>query len=263
MDEGTETGWVGPQGEIVGESAPESVQNLMAAKKWTNISQIADGYTELEKFKGIGDENRLTLPEGDDPEAWGEVYNRLGRPETYDGYEFENDTGVEISDELFDKFKQFAHQEGYTQKQLAGAVRFQLEAVKAQQELAMQAENEAIENNIKALKEKFGEVEYKAKVAIARTTAEKLGIYKTLEAKGLASDVDMIVMLDNIENKTGEDMISSQAQADAGQKTIEEELAAIQKSEAWLNKFDRKHKEAHARFLELCQLVGEKNVRQA
>ena len=51
VPEGAPTEWLKPDGTIIPESAPENVRNLVAAKKWDNVSQLAEGYGELEKLQ--------------------------------------------------------------------------------------------------------------------------------------------------------------------------------------------------------------------
>ena len=246
------TGWMSPTGEIR-DGAPEKIRELFEKKKWTNIEQGFDSYLELEKFKGIGE--HLVIPEAEDAEGWDNVYKQLGRPETYDKYDLAYDGDVQISDELVGQFKQFAHGLGLTQKQFGDLVRFQLDAVAAQTgayetQLATQKEE-----NTQALKQKWGEANYAVKVKGARIIADSLGIYNTLEAKGLASDPDIINMLDTIANRTSEDVITPPTPP-TPTKSPQEELDDIKKSEAFLKKFHPEHKATMLRFMELNQIVA-------
>ena len=245
------TGWMSPTGEIR-DGAPEAVRNLLEAKKWTNVEQLATGYVDLEKFTGIGE--HLVIPEVEDASGWNNVYNQLGRPETYDKYELSYDGDMPISDELVGQFKQFAHGLGLTQRQFEEAVKFQLDTVVAQTEAYNAQLATQQEENIAALKQKWGEVNYEVKVKGARIIADSLGIYQTLEAKGLASDPVIIEMLDTIASRTSEDVITPQPPA-AAQKSPLEELGELKKSEPFLQKFHREHKTCMARFMELNQLV--------
>jgi len=246
------TGWMSPTGEIR-EGAPEKIRELLEKKKWTNVEQFFDSYVELEKFKGIGE--HLVIPEAEDAEGWDDVYKQLGRPETYDKYELAYDGDVQISDELVGQFKQFAHGLGLSQKQFGEIVKFQLDAVTAQTGAYEEQLTAQKEENIQALKQKWGEANYAVKVKGARIIADSLGIYNTLEAKGLASDPDIISMLDTIANRTAEDVITPQSPA-TPQKSPQEELNEIKKSESFLKKFHPEHKETMARYMQLCQLVA-------
>ena len=244
------TGWMSPTGEIR-DGAPEAVANLLGTKKWTTVEQLATGYIDLEKFTGVG--KHLVIPEAEDAEGWSNVYNQLGRPETHDKYEFGYEGDVTISDELVGQFKQFAHGLGLTQKQFNDVVKFQLDAVAAQSEAYDAQSVTKTEENIVALKQKWGETNYAVKVKGARIIADSLGIYQTLEAKGLASDPEIIEMLDTIASRTAEDVITPQTPITAA-KSPQEELDELKKSESFLKRFDPKHKATMTRFMQLNQM---------
>jgi hypothetical protein len=250
-------GWMSPDGNF-GKGAPENIQTLLDAKKWTNVSQLTDAYKELEAFKGIGE--HLVIPEAEDAEGWDNIYKQLGRPETYDKYEYKDDPEVPLIDEIVDKWKQNSFKEGKTQKQFAGDIAFYQDLVKEiiiAEQSQLTAQKEA---NIKALKEKFGEVNYDVKIKDARMIADKLGIYKTLEAKGLASDPDIIGMLDMIATKAAEDVITSPSSA-VKTKSPQEELKEIKKSDSFIQKFHSDHKTTMDRFIELNQMIADSRQR--
>lgn len=246
------TGWMSPTGEIR-EGAPEDVANIVKSKGWDTVEKIVEGFIGLEKFKGVGE--HLVIPETEDTDGWNELYNKIGRPETHDKYELSYGGNVEVSEELTGQFKQFAHGLGLTQNQFNKVVNFQLEAVAAQTEAYNNQTAAQKEENIQALKQKWGEANYEAKVKGARIIADSLGIYQTLEAKGLASDPKIIEMLDTIASKTAEDVITPTPPV-TPQKTPQQELDKIMKSEAYNKKFHRDHKETMKRFMELNQIIA-------
>lgn len=233
--------------------APENVKDLLTKKGYTHLGQFFDSYTEMEKFQGVG--KHLVIPEAEDAEGWNDVYNQLGRPPTHDKYEFAYEGDVEISEELTGQFKEYAHGLGLTQNQFNKIVNFQLDAVAAQTQAYEIQMTEQQEANVTALKEKFGEVNYNAKVTGARIIADSLGIYKTLEAKGLASDPDIIMMLDTIANRTDEDVIAPQTSVTTTKSPIEER-DEIMKNPVFKDKFARGRKELMARYMELNQIIA-------
>lgn len=247
----TDTGWVKPTGEL-GESAPEDIRDLFSKKKWNNIRQVVDGYKELEKFKGIG--KHLVIPEADDKEGWNKIYNELGRPETPDKYQFEDDGDVPLNDTLTSRFKEFAHVEGLTQKQADSIVKFQRDVIK--ETLAAEAAQKEAQKaeNMKILQGKYKE-DTPAKIKDARDMADKLGIYNTLEEKGLASDPDIIIMLETIASRSDEGVITPTAPVEP-QKSPAEELNDIMASEAFKQKFHKDHKAIMARYMELNQIIA-------
>ena len=70
------TSWMNSNGDF-GEGVPENIKSLLDAKKWTNINQITEGYSELEKYKGVASGDHLVIPESaEDVEGWNKIYNR-------------------------------------------------------------------------------------------------------------------------------------------------------------------------------------------
>jgi len=247
-------------GTVKLDGAPDVVKNLLETKKWNTVEQIANGYKELEKFTGIG--KHLVIPEAeDDAEGWNKVYNILGRPETYDKYVIEDDEVVPLEKELAEKWKQYAHGIGLTQKQMAASVQFQRDVIKGVMEAeaevqakAQEEEAQAKENVVQGLIKKLGgQGAYENGIRDARIVADNLGIYDTLKAKGLASDPEIIGMLLEIKNRTAEDVIHRQPPAPT--KSPQDELDEIKKSPAFTNKFDPKHKEIMKRYMELCRAI--------
>ena len=246
------TSWMNTEGEF-GEGVPEGIKTLLDKKQWTNINQLADGYSELEKFKGVG--KHLVIPEVDDIEGWGKIYDELGRPETHDKYTLDYEGDIPISDELTGQFKQFAHGLGLTQKQFNDIITFQIDAVAAQEGAFNEQTEVQKQVNIQTLKDKFCEANYQTKITGARIIADSLGIYQTLEDKGLASDPDIISMLDTIVSRTSEDVITPQSPRTA-EKTPIERLNEIKQSKAFLQRFDPGHKKIMAEYMQLNQEIA-------
>lgn len=243
---GTEpTGWM-PLTDDLRNNAPETVKKLLEAKKWGTVEDVFKGYDELEKFTGVG--KHLVIPESDDAEGWNNVWNQLGRPENPDGYTLESHEALD--DELVSNWKKYAHSEGYTQKQMEGAVQFQLDIISS----INKAENDQRETNTQLLKDKWKET-YPERITGARMTADSLGIYQTLEAKGLASDPVIIEMLDTIRSRTTEGVITPPTPPSSAKDPLVE-LEEIKKSEAFTKKFHPQHKAVMKRFMELNQIIA-------
>ncbi len=248
-----------PLSEEQRNTAPETIKTLLETKKWTSFDEVANGYVDLEKILGKGE--HIFKPESlDDTEGWTKYWGQLGVPETY---EFEADEAVPFSEDIIKRFKEFANKEHYTQEQAAGAIQFQREIIKEAIAVETQAEADALtadnadkEVVRKALIQKFGgEVAYQSKMVEARQIADSLGIYQTLEKKGLTSDPEIIGMLTDIAAKTAEGVITPTPLPPPG-KTAADEMEEVKKSEAFLNKFHPKHKEVMGRFMELNKIIA-------
>jgi len=77
---------------------------------------LAKSYRSLEQYTGKRAENMIELPTTDDEAAWGNVYNRLGRPESPDKYEIPMPEG-QTSNVIADWARKTFHANGLTAKQ--------------------------------------------------------------------------------------------------------------------------------------------------
>lgn len=127
-------------------------------KSWADPSQMLMSYKTLESHLGAP-ESLVKLPTRpyDTPEgkeAWGKVYDRLGRPEKPEGYEMNVPEG---QDKTFaTEYSKLFHELGLSKSQAKGIVEkwnAQVESIKAAEATRIKQENEAAD---KALKEKWG-----------------------------------------------------------------------------------------------------------
>ena len=56
-------------------------------KGWKGPDDMLNSYMGLEKMRGVPEDQILKIPLAEDADGMNEMYNRLGRPETADGYE--------------------------------------------------------------------------------------------------------------------------------------------------------------------------------
>ncbi len=254
------TSWIKSNGDF-GEGVPESIKGLLDKKKWTNVNQLADGYTELEKFKGVGD--HLFVPESvDDVDGWDKVFNAIGRPENVDGYAFDNQTGIELSDDLMAGFKAFAHKAGYSQKQLEGAIQFQLEAIKAGDEIYTAKQTERKTENIESMKQKW-QADYEPTVTKIDATAEKLGVKAYFENMGIDKEPEIVNMLLTIANSDSEDLLEPSGDSPPAPTTLQDKLKEIMASEEYLQRFHPGHKAKMQEFMDLNQQIANAGQQKA
>ena len=147
--------WVNDDGSFgTLDSAPEPIKDLVSKKGWKGVGDLASAYTELERFKGASPDKLFTIPAEDDADGWSKVWNKLGRPETPDGYttKFKAPEGLEISEDLLNQFKQYAYQKGMSDAMFNDVVQFQLDASAKMQELFQQQSEEASKKQEEELK---------------------------------------------------------------------------------------------------------------
>lgn len=256
------SGWM-PLSEEQRNTAPESVKGLFEAKKWGSMEDLVNGYVDLEKVLGRGE--HIFKPESpDDVDGWAKYYQQLGVPDDVSGYEFEADEAVPFEDAVLGRFKEFAKKQHYTKEQAAGAVQFQRDIIKEVMAAEAEAEATAVqaaetekETIRKALVTKAGgEVAYQTMMVEARQVADELGIYTTLEKKGLASDPEIIGMLQEIKNRTKEGTILKDSTPESSIKEPMAELEEIKKSDAFKKRLHPQHKAVMKRFMELNMIIA-------
>ena len=247
--------WMNGNGDF-GDGVPENIKSLLDSKKWTNVEQLATGYSELEKFKGVASGDHLVIPQNaEDVEGWNAIYSKLGKPETADKYEFKNETGVEIGDDLMSAFKEFAHKENYTQKQLAGAVQFQLEAVKASEEISAQQSQERKDGNIEAMKDKWKD-KYDTTQTKIDAIADKLQVKSFFEEIGIDKEPEIVNMLLTIANSDSEDNLNNGSNPAPAAKGLQEQLKDIMTSDAFKDKFHVDHKKIMGEYMNLNRAIA-------
>lgn len=90
-------------------------------KGWDNddgTKNLLTSYKNLEKLRGVPEDRLLKLPEKlDDNEAMGKIYERLGRPEKPEGYEFKAPEGVQVDADRMKWAAGLAHSMGLNKAQ--------------------------------------------------------------------------------------------------------------------------------------------------
>jgi len=161
---------------------PEDLRNDPSLQDIKDVTGLAKGYVHAQRMVGS---DKVAIPGKDAPDSdWDTVYNKLGRPETMDGYklpEFKDDHPAKEfvpSEEQVGKFQDVAHKLGLTQSQFAGlmdwypqlqqemaeAANAETNAQREQSEAALKKElgnayDEYVQNGVKAAKE-FGGDEF-------------------------------------------------------------------------------------------------------
>lgn len=111
------------------------------SKGWNQddgINKMFESYKNLEKLKGAPADKLIKLPDGED--GWDEVYQRLGKPETKDGYQFEPSEEMKLDGERMDWFKDAAYDLNLTKQQhenlVKGAYEYESKVLQQREEAA-------------------------------------------------------------------------------------------------------------------------------
>lgn len=206
----------------------EGVRSWVTTKGFKDPGALAQSAWNLEKLMGVPQERIVKLPGDDKPESWQEIYNRLGRPETADGYKIPVPEGG--NPDFAKTAAAWFHEAGLNQRQ-AEVVATKWNAFAAQQAQAQQAEM-AVKGKEQSdrLKVEWGSA-HDANIAISSKAAKTFGftpevIDKMQEAVGFDG---VMKLMHAIGSKIGEDgFVVGDGGGSGGAKSPEGAKAEIQ-----------------------------------
>lgn len=196
-------------------NAPESVSEKPATSDVHFRDLLPDQYKEMypqfkkpEDFvKGYDELYRkfgsaINLPKEDAPrEEWDKVYNKLGRPEAPDQYQFEVEDNTKVDNDFLGKFKQVAHEAGVSQKQAKQMFDwYTKEATEIETKYQQEAETNQ-QQAIADLKTRWGK-DYEKKLAETQNFAKSLSgeeYYDKIVKYG--NDPDFITVLHSLQSQ--------------------------------------------------------------
>ena len=103
-----ESGWM--------DSLPAELKEDASLGKFDDVASLAKGYKHMESFRG----KSISIPDEKTPEAMGDIWDKLGRPEAADKYEYEPPGKIpdgEYNHENQEKFLQGAYDQGFSKDQ--------------------------------------------------------------------------------------------------------------------------------------------------
>lgn len=181
---------------------PENIRSDPSIAKYTSLEAFANGH--LNAVKMIG-KDKITIPETDD--QWSEAYNRLGRPESPDGYQYQVPDGFEADQEFLSNFQSKMHELGLSQRQLEGVGKYLFDTVDDQGRKDDLASEQARLNAETELRSEFGPA-YNQKMAGARRVIQEFGgddAVKFFEENSLGNNTLIVKLLASIGDRILED----------------------------------------------------------
>ena len=156
-------------------SLPDDLKSDATLSRFEDVPSLAKSYVELRK--GMG--NRLAIPAADaGDDAWGPVWNQLGRPDSADGYKF----GETVDADAAKAFAPVAHKLGLNQTQAEALAQYDVERMTG----AIAEINKASKADLDTLKTELG-ADYEPKLAAANAA------FKAVfgdDAAGIADEMD-------------------------------------------------------------------------
>lgn len=184
--------------------SPE-LKGLVETKGFKDPGMALESYRNLEKLVGTPQERLLKLPEKADDAAWGDIFNKLGRPSKADEYQFQ--LPKEMGDENTAKWaKETFHKLGLTKTQAEKLMTEWTQQNKAMLEASENAKITKNETENNTLKREWG-MAFDQNINVAKQAVREFGldsetIDKLEDALGFAG---VMKFMHQVGSKMGED----------------------------------------------------------
>lgn len=198
------------------ETLPAEIKAHPVLQKYkTNVDAIK-GLVDAQKLIG---KEKIPLPGKDaTDEDWAEVWNRLGRPETVDGYKLPEDVklaeGMSLDAGMIKGFKEQCHKHGILPKQAESIYRWFVESQNSAFNGFMGSRAEITKKAETAMRNEYGQA-YEQNIALAQKVVKKFAgeeAFKALAA-GAGNDPHLIRMFVNIGKAMSEDQLGGKAKS--------------------------------------------------
>ena len=101
---------------------PESYKEEKSLQNFSNMDDFVKSYLHSQKLVGA---DKIPVPNKmATDEDWNAVYERLGRPETPDGYKYELPKETKLEEKTLKAFSEEAHKLGLLPKQAQGIINY-------------------------------------------------------------------------------------------------------------------------------------------
>ena len=161
-------------------SIPEDLQNEPSLADIKDVASLAKGYVHAQHMIGS---DKVVVPGRDaSQEELDSFYNKLGRPESAEGYEAptENMPEIPLDPNLQTKFFEEAHRVGLNKQQAAALIRWQAEQVKDTMDMSSQEAEMALSKAQDTMRREFGKA-YDEKMNMAQNAAKEFGGEELME----------------------------------------------------------------------------------
>ena len=210
-------------------SLSEDLQKNPNLEKYSSVESLAKAYINASSMLG---RDKLDIPKSD--EEWGDFYNKIGRPESPDGYEFEATempAEMPIDDAMMKEFKEMAHTAGLTGQQANELQKWYFGQIGGQFEsMVTNAENEMTQSQ-NELRKEWGNA-YDEKLGQAMRAVREFGgqeLVDSLEEAGVGNDTNLIKAFSNIGNRImGDTVLEGSSEGTRTPSDLKAEIAKIQ-----------------------------------
>lgn len=240
---------------------PEELRDHPSLSPIKDVENLARSYVNAQKLIGA---DKIPLPVNPTDEDLDRIYDRLGRPETSEGYEISADGNI-ITEEIAKEYADMAHKLRLSPQQASGILEY-YQSLVGQNESSMEANDaKVMQDTEMSLKKEWGD-SYSTKLSMAKEVVESFASADMLEMRladgtKIGNHPDFIKAFAKIadfrHNMTGEDTVADAPMARTlSRNAAQNEIEAIMndKSHAY---WDRKNVVGRQQAIERMQeLMG-------
>lgn len=226
------------------ERLPEDMRQHPSLKNFKSEADLAKSWINAQKIIGM---DKIPVPgKNSKPEAWEEVYNRLGRPSDPDSYKLPVPENMpeELKNEGEQKeFKATAHKLGLLPHQVAGLYEWWTQKNLSAVQNAQEQNTKTAQDAETALRQEWG-MAYDQKLDLGKKVLKSFARQEDLEyieKKGLGNDPVLIRIFANAGKRMSEDSLSGKPPVEF--YSPEEARAKIKELEANPALYDKAHPE--------------------
>ncbi len=238
---------------------PDGLAQEPSLQNFDSVDKLAKSYTHLVKKMGVPAEQLLRLPQAGEP--MDEVYNALGRPDDFEGYNIEG-----YDPESTAEFREFAHGLGLNNDQASALYDAYVQTVANEQSQEQEAFDQFEVENTQALQQEWGG-SFEKNVELARrafmnfATPEAVEI---MEQTGLGNHPEILKVFSRIGELLQEDAVLPGTSTPilggmnpaVAQDTINNRMADQEFRSAYLDQYHPNHASAVQEMTKLHGYLG-------
>jgi hypothetical protein len=230
-------------------SLPDNLRNEPSLQTFSTVDNLAKSYVNAVKKIGGNPDHLVQLPQ--EGESRDNFYNKIGRPETPEGYDFGEDGGK------LDFYRNATHQLGLTQDQAANMLQLYA-AVEEEQTKASDKQNAdfAVESQIN-LKREWG-TNYDSNIDMAQRAFAQFAspeFSKLMDETGLGNHPELLKAFSKVGQMLGDDQLivgsgigGQQRSPQQAKEEIESLYQDKEFSKSYLDRTDVNHKAASSKM---------------
>ena len=231
--------------EFQASQMPPGLREEPSLKTFDSVDKLAKSYVNAVKMIGGNPDNMVAIP--DEGETWDDFYNKIGRPEKANDYQFGDENGE------LDGFREFAHDTGLTQDQADNILKLYGDIQEEQEEAHQNGLEELRTNTTMELQKEWGKnydgkMDY-AKRAFAQFATPELS--QLMDESGMGNHPEMLRVFAKVGELMGEDSLvvgtglgSSQLSPEQAQQEIQALYSDKEFSKSYRDNKDPGHKTA-------------------